>query len=415
VEDLNDKITGHTLTAAEWNQLPSEIQNVIEAYGQVLSNADLNQLGKSIAGYSATGDWYTGSGAADVYIATKIAGFQAPPDYFTGMSVRFRPSADNTGAATVNVNTLGVKNIKREDGSALNADDMISTRDAWMRYNGTDFLLTNFTSGDIVTPASLSPTLGVGHLVYVDNSTVAIKSGSGGNIEINIDGTKLTQSGDLTFILGDFGVGGSNLDTGSENNSTPYYLYVDNLAGVMDPVISALAPIEIGLANAGYHPTRTDERCVGSFWNDVGEDIVKFHMVNDRQMFIEHDNDHEPATNKNQSSSWRNLPVNIPLSASAVMFSANVWENGAGAGFLGADGAAGSISTGSRNIYITAGALYCMSVSAANQAGSGTACGEIPIVNRAAPAISYGNNVNGDLTEFNILITGYTDMWALKN
>ena len=49
MQDLNDKVTGGTLTAAEWNEVPSELQNVIEGLGITLSGADLNQLGKAIS------------------------------------------------------------------------------------------------------------------------------------------------------------------------------------------------------------------------------------------------------------------------------------------------------------------------------------------------------------------------------
>lgn len=47
MQDLNDKVTGNKLTADEWNEVPSEIQNLIEASGQTLSSGDLTQLRKA--------------------------------------------------------------------------------------------------------------------------------------------------------------------------------------------------------------------------------------------------------------------------------------------------------------------------------------------------------------------------------
>lgn len=44
MESLIGKNTGDLLTAAEWNQLPSEVQNIIEDSGQVLSSGNLRQL-----------------------------------------------------------------------------------------------------------------------------------------------------------------------------------------------------------------------------------------------------------------------------------------------------------------------------------------------------------------------------------
>lgn len=52
MQDLNDKITGSTLTAAQWNEIPSEIQQVITDSGQVLSSGDLGQLSQAIGSFS---------------------------------------------------------------------------------------------------------------------------------------------------------------------------------------------------------------------------------------------------------------------------------------------------------------------------------------------------------------------------
>lgn len=118
MQDLNDKVTGGTLTATEWNEVPSEIQNVIEGLGITLSSGDLNQLGKAIAGYVANGAFYTDSGAADAYVLTEIGSKQALTAYTDGATFEFNASNAGTGgAATVNVAGLGVKNIKLRDGT----------------------------------------------------------------------------------------------------------------------------------------------------------------------------------------------------------------------------------------------------------------------------------------------------------
>lgn len=110
--DLNDKVSGNSLTAAEWNQVPSEIQNVIESLGISLSGADLEQLGKAIAGYVANGDFYTDSGVSDAYVLTPVGLKKSPPAYTDGSRIRFYAGNSNTGASTVNVGGLGVVSIK---------------------------------------------------------------------------------------------------------------------------------------------------------------------------------------------------------------------------------------------------------------------------------------------------------------
>ncbi len=144
MQDLNNKVTGGTLTAAEWNEVPSEIQNVIEALGIVLSTGDLNQLGKAIAGYAANGDFYTDSGGADAYVlATVGAGKQAPPSYLDGMVIRFIADNANTGASTVNVAALGVKSITDQDGNALAAGALAGSVEAVFDNANDRFELLN--------------------------------------------------------------------------------------------------------------------------------------------------------------------------------------------------------------------------------------------------------------------------------
>lgn len=145
MEDLNDKITGGNLSAAEWNQVPSEIQNVIENLGQVLTNADLNQLGKSIAGYVANGTFYTDSGIADAYVLTKIGLKQTPTARADGHEIRFYASNPNAGASTVNDSALGVVDLVQEDGTALPAGfiDVITQTVASFDVGAGKYLVTS--------------------------------------------------------------------------------------------------------------------------------------------------------------------------------------------------------------------------------------------------------------------------------
>lgn len=117
MQDLTGKTTGSTLTAVEWNQLPQESQNIITQTGQTLTDSDLNQLGKGVASYAAGGAFYTDSGAADAYVLTTVGGKQAPAGYFDGMTVEFITTNANTGASTVNVASLGVKDVKVVGGT----------------------------------------------------------------------------------------------------------------------------------------------------------------------------------------------------------------------------------------------------------------------------------------------------------
>ena len=80
-----------------------------------------------------TVQWGIDSGSANVYV---VALPYAPAAYTAGMVVRFKPLADNTGASTVNVNSLGAKAIKRPNGEALNAADIDATSVVELVYDG---------------------------------------------------------------------------------------------------------------------------------------------------------------------------------------------------------------------------------------------------------------------------------------
>lgn len=214
MRDLNDKSTGGSLTADEWNDLPSEVQNIIEDLGQALSGGDLDQLGKAIAGMVGAADFYSETGAADAYVATKIGAKQGPAALdavHDGLTVRFRPGNANTGASTLNVNGLGVKDIVREDLSVLSANDLVTTKDAICRYNQPtdDFHLLDYARAITFTTEVLT-----GHFVQIFADTItldlsaaypydietliAITSVGSVDVTIQIDGVTVTGMSAVT-------------------------------------------------------------------------------------------------------------------------------------------------------------------------------------------------------------------------
>ncbi len=210
MQDLNDKITGGTLTAVEWNEMPSEVQNIIADMGLVLSSGDLNQLGKAISDYAASATFYSETGSADAYVATVIGakqGLHVLSAVVDGAIVRFRPGNANTGASTLNVNSLGVKDIVRENGNALITGDLITTRDATVRWDETadDWRLLDF--------ALPAPPVNGTHLV--DDGVIATTSGTAHDftslpsfikrITVLFDKVSLSGTDDILVQIGDSG------------------------------------------------------------------------------------------------------------------------------------------------------------------------------------------------------------------
>ncbi len=180
MQDLNDKVTGGTLSAGEFNEPMSELQNLIVAVGQSLTSGDLNQLNAAVASYAGAADYYTDSGVLNAYLLD-VVGSKAGPVALDadhdGLFARFRPGNANTGASTANVATLGVQDIRREDNSVLQANDLVTTQDALMRYehSTTNWRLLNFVIG-----ATLTVPRG-----YIDGFITGLGDGAGGGDQTN--------------------------------------------------------------------------------------------------------------------------------------------------------------------------------------------------------------------------------------
>ena len=80
------------------------------------------------------------TGAVNAYVT---APSPAALSYVAGLIVVLKPGAANTGASTINVNGLGVKNIKTLANQNPTASMMIPTGSYFLFYDGTNFVLMN--------------------------------------------------------------------------------------------------------------------------------------------------------------------------------------------------------------------------------------------------------------------------------
>jgi len=126
MRDIPHKVTGSDYTAVEYEEGSQlELENFVKSTGISLSASDLYQLAKTVANMVAAGDFYVDSGSGNAYVLAAPSPRQAPTHYVDGFKARFRISHTNTGAATVNVNGLGLKAIVKGDGvTPLGAGDL---------------------------------------------------------------------------------------------------------------------------------------------------------------------------------------------------------------------------------------------------------------------------------------------------
>jgi hypothetical protein len=83
--------------------------------------------------------WYFAATGTDTYAAT-LTGI-VPTAYYAGMQVKLLFGITNTGAATINLNTLGAKAITKGTAgtTALSASDLVVTKVYTLIYDGTRF------------------------------------------------------------------------------------------------------------------------------------------------------------------------------------------------------------------------------------------------------------------------------------
>lgn len=88
------------------------------------------------------GDYATAGGSANAYTLSVDAVITA---YSAGQVFKFKANHTNTSTATLNVNSIGAKTIKKSGSVELSADDIISGQIVVVVYDGTDMQLISET------------------------------------------------------------------------------------------------------------------------------------------------------------------------------------------------------------------------------------------------------------------------------
>lgn len=106
------------------------------------------------------------SGASDAYAITLSP---APSAYTTGMVINFKANTANTGAATLNVNSLGAKTIKKQNDQDLADNDIEANQIVTVIYDGTNFQMQSqvATSSAVSAATQAEQETGSSTTVYV--------------------------------------------------------------------------------------------------------------------------------------------------------------------------------------------------------------------------------------------------------
>jgi hypothetical protein len=139
VDSSNNIFKFYNSSTSSWVELNANDAKTLG--GKTLSEiqADYNnKISEHSADYVKHPAYAVATGSANAYSVTLNP---APTSYVEGMAIAVKINVDNTGAATINVNGLGAKAIKKPNGNDVSAGNLKAGSIYTLRYNGTNFIL----------------------------------------------------------------------------------------------------------------------------------------------------------------------------------------------------------------------------------------------------------------------------------
>lgn len=215
-------VSGTTITSTAFNLLTADLATglttALTKDGQTTPTANIPMgtfkitgLGAGSAATDAAQYGQLQAGATTIATVTgtdTLIGTLTPAiaAYAAGNLFSFVAANTNTGAATININSLGAKSITKQGLTALAAGDIVSGQISLIEYDGTRFQLINPTSVSSIsfgstglTPATATTgAVSVAGTLAVANGGTGLTSGtSGGVLYYSAAGT-LASSAALT-------------------------------------------------------------------------------------------------------------------------------------------------------------------------------------------------------------------------
>jgi len=138
-----------------------------------------------------TTNYAVDTGTADAYLVSLP---YTPSEYIDGLHVRMRPLNTNTGASTINVNSLGVKSIRLIDSSVLTAGDITAGGAVDLTYStATGYFHVAANSNTAATSAAASAVAAAASASAASGS--ASSASSSASTATTQAGTATTQAG----------------------------------------------------------------------------------------------------------------------------------------------------------------------------------------------------------------------------
>lgn len=173
---FNPAVSGTVINSTHWNAALDDIETALST-ADATTRALWARAGQVQDSAFSSG---TVGGSANAVTLTLSP---APTAYATRMRVWWVVGSTNTAAATVNVNSIGAKNIYKKTAAgvvALTGGEMVANQVVTATYDGTQFVLEGIAEGakgaDIASASTVDLGAATGSYVVITGSTGPITS-----------------------------------------------------------------------------------------------------------------------------------------------------------------------------------------------------------------------------------------------
>lgn len=309
MRDIQDKVdaSGDLLSANAFNaNLINELQDFVTSAGFTLDpeagpDTDISMFRKSVAIYSTGAMYFNESGAADAYVLTRSGNIAPMPYYFDGMTVIFKPTNDNIGASTINVDSLGVKDLVASDGSALVGGEIITDLYVMARFRSStdDFEVVNSSA-----PGDAATLNGLASDTAATADTIAARDSSGDITANAFESTVATGTAPLT-VASTTVVSNLNADLldGVQNSAMVHLAGTETITGQktirLASAVGGVTPatsaddliIEQSSGGGGFTIKTSDTANCNIFFSDATDNDVGYiqyqHLTNNMRLAVD--------------------------------------------------------------------------------------------------------------------------------
>jgi len=214
----------------DWNIVDNSNNAAVpDGWPENMNYSEVNDTGRAVQGklkrfFVDIGGSLAAGGVADAYTLTLSASYTA---YFDGLYFVCSIPITNTGAATLNVNALGVKAIIDREGNALTAGALVADTIYPFHYDGVNLRVltpTNSLSGSLTVSGTVTASSFVGPLTGNADTATSVSTITGlapDTATTQAAQPNVTSVGTLTGFT----------STGIDDNATSIALTIDSSQG----------------------------------------------------------------------------------------------------------------------------------------------------------------------------------------